>query len=358
VSAPPARPEGSKGREAFYGRAETQHLAPLWTRLKSLVPKEPTPVGVAHRWAYADVRPYVLEAAEHISAQEAERRVLILENPALAGSSQITQTLYAGLQLIMPGEVAPAHRHTQSALRFIVEGSGAFTAVDGEATLMNPGDFVITPSWTWHHHGHEATGPTAASAAPGPVVWLDGLDIPITHFFGSTFREDHEHTEAALTRPTGDALARYGSGLLPVGYRNASLNSPVFNYPYARTREALHALTRAGAPDAHQGHLMRYVNPADGGWAMPTMATMIRLLPRGFATRPYRSSDSAVFVVVEGEGELRVGDRQRFALTPHDVVVVPGWMAHTLHASEDLVLFSYSDRVAQEKLGFWRDERQ
>jgi gentisate 1,2-dioxygenase len=334
-------------REAYYDRADTQHLAPLWTRLKSLVPKEPTPVGVAHRWAYADVRPYVLESAEHISAKEAERRVLILENPGLKGSSQITQSLYAGLQLIMPGEVAPAHRHTQSALRFIVEGSGAYTAVDGEKTLMEPGDFVITPSWTWHHHGHEASG---------PMVWLDGLDIPITHFFGSTFREDHEDDEAAVTRPTGDALARYGSGLLPVGWKAGSLNSPVFNYPYARTREALHALTKAGAPDAHLGHLMRYVNPADGGWAMPTIAPMIRLLPRGFATRPYRSSDSTVFVAVEGRGELRVGDAV-FPLLPHDVVVLPGWMNSTLQASDDLVLFSYSDRVAQDKLGLWREQR-
>ena len=90
---------------------------------------------------------------------------------------------------------------------------------------------------------------------------------------------------------------------------------------------------------------------------MPTIATMIRLLPRSWSTQPYRSSDSAVFICVEGTGELHVGS-ERFALTPHDIVVVPGWMAYTLHASEDLVLFSYSDRVAQEKLGFWREQRQ
>jgi gentisate 1,2-dioxygenase len=334
-------------REAFYGRADTQGLAPLWTRLKSLVPAEPTPIGVAHRWRYDEVRPYVLESAEHISAQEAERRVLILENPGLRGSSQITNSLYAGLQLIMPGEVAPAHRHTQSALRFVIEGSGAYTAVDGEKTLMQPGDFVITPSWTFHHHGNESGS---------PMVWLDGLDIPIVALFNSTFREDHAQDEAEVTRPIGDALARYGSGLLPVGHRAASLNSPVFNYPYTHTREALHALTRAGAPDTHHGHLMRYVNPLDGGWAMPTIATMIRLLPAGFATKPYRSSDSAVFVAVEGCGEIRVGER-RLVIAPHDIVVVPGWMPYTLHARDDLVLFSYSDRVAQEKLGFFREQR-
>jgi gentisate 1,2-dioxygenase len=334
-------------REAFYGRADTQNLAPLWTRLRALVPEAPTPVGVAHRWAYADVRPYVLESAAHISAKEAERRVLILENPGLKGSSQITNSLYAGLQLIMPGEVAPAHRHTQGALRFIVEGSGAFTTVDGEKTTMNPGDFVITPSWTWHHHGHEATG---------PMVWLDGLDIPLVAFFNSTFREDHHLAEAEITRPEGDALFRYGSGLLPVGYRNATSNSPVFNYPYGRTREALYALTKAGPADTHSGYLMRYVNPTDGGWAMPTMATMIRLLPKGFATAAYRSTDSTIFIVVEGRGEIEVAG-QKMPLTPHDVVVVPGWMPYCFKASEDLVLFSYSDRVAQEKLGFFREQR-
>ena len=338
-------------REAFYGRADTQHLAPLWTRLRSLVPAEPAPVGVPHRWGYAEVRPYVMESAAHISAKEAERRVLILENPGLKGTSQISNSLYAGLQLIMPGEVAPAHRHTQSALRFIVEGRGAYTAVDGEKTTMNPGDFVITPSWTFHHHGHDAE-----LGKGGPMVWLDGLDIPLVAFFNSTFREDHEHDQAEITRPEGDALARYGSGLLPVGYRSVSLNSPVFNYPYARTREALHALTRAGVPDAHLGYLMRYVNPLDGGWAMPTMATMIRLLPKGFATLPYRSSDSTVFIVAEGCGEMRVGN-QRFTLTPHDIAVVPGWLAYTLHAGDDCVVFSYSDRAAQEKLGLFREQR-
>ena len=337
-------------REDFYARADTQHLAPLWTRLKALVPQAPTPVGVAHRWRYDELRPYVMESGRQISAAEAERRVLILENPALRGSSQITGTLYAGLQLILPGEVAPAHRHTQSALRFIVEGQGAYTAVDGEKTIMHPGDFVITPSWTWHHHGHEGEG---------PMVWLDGLDIPLLAFFGATFRQDHGEAEAEVVRPTGDALARYGSGLLPVGHRRVTLNSPVFNYPWARTREALHTLARAGDPDPHTGHLMRYVNPVDGGWAMPTIATMVRLLPAGFATRPYRSTDSMVFVGVEGRGTLHVGESM-FEIGPRDIAVVPGWMVYTLHAADGgdgWALFSYSDRVVHEKLGFWRDER-
>jgi gentisate 1,2-dioxygenase len=311
-------------REDFYQRIGPSHLAPLWTRLKSLVPAAPTPIGVAHQWRYADVRPFVLESAEHISAAEAERRVLILENPALTGTSQITSTLYAGLQLIMPGEVAPVHRHTQSALRFIVEGSGAHTTVDGDKIVMEPGDFVITPAWRWHEHGH---------AASGPMVWLDGLDIPMAAHFNSTFRED----DAAWQAPA-------------VPYEG------LLHFPYVRAREALQRLASDGAPDIHLGHVMRYANPRDGGWAMPTMATMIRLLPGGLATRPYRSSDSMIFAAVEGRGRIQVGDAA-FDMAPHDIVVVPGWMTYSLEAAGDWVLFSFSDRVAQEKLGFFREQR-
>lgn len=335
-------------REAFYERIADFHLAPLWTRLRSLVPAEPAPCGVPCCWHYDTLRPYLIESAALITAAEAERRVLILENPAFPDGSRISPTLYAGLQLIMPGEIAPAHRHTQSALRFVLEGHGAYTAVDGEKTLMEPGDFVITPSWTFHHHGNES---------PGPMVWLDGLDIPLVGAFNATFREDHDRAEAAVSRPDGDSLARYGMGLLPVGYRRQSLNSPIFNYPYARTREALGVLARNGDPDPHVGHLMRYVNPVDGGWAMPTMATMIRLLPDGFATRPCRSSEHMVFVGVEGVVTLQAGEHT-FTLGPRDVAAVPGWTRHTLAARGEAVVFAFSDRVAQEKLGLFRESRE
>ena len=312
------------GREDFYQRIDPSHMAPLWTRLKALVPREPTPVGVPHQWKYAEVRPFVLESAEHISAQEAERRVLILENPALRGTSQITSTLYAGLQLIMPGEMAPAHRHTQSALRFIIEGSGAYTTIDDQKVMMEPGDFVVTPAWRWHEHGHDGAG---------PMVWLDGLDIPLIAHFNSTFQEDHHDRQPPTSRFDG-----------------------LLHFPYARARQGLRAMASGGAPDAHLGHLMRYTSPVDGGWAMPTMASMIRLLPKGCATRPYRSSDSMIFMCVEGHGRVEVGDL-RFEMAPHDVMVVPGWMTHSLAASEDWVLFSFSDRAAQEKLGFFREQR-
>ena len=152
-------------REAFYSRIDPQHLTPLWSVMSGLITPEPKSACQAHLWRYDDVRPALMEAGELITAKEAERRVLILENPGLRGQSKITTSLYAGLQLVKPGEVAPAHRHTQTALRFVLEGNGAHTAVDGERSFMQPGDFVITPNWAWHDHGNES------DRADGVVGW-------------------------------------------------------------------------------------------------------------------------------------------------------------------------------------------
>jgi salicylate hydroxylase len=312
-------------RERFYQRIDPHCLAPLWTRLKALVPREPAPTGVAHRWRYRDVRPHVLEAAEHITAAEAERRVLILENPGLRGSSQITGNLYAGLQLIMQRETAPAHRHTQSALRFILEGDGAYTTVDDTKVVMRPGDLVITPAWRWHQHGNDTAS---------PMIWLDGLDIPLATYLGATFREDAD--ERAATG--GDPAAL-----------------PPIHFPYDRSRAALEAMRRGGPPDRHLGYLLPYLDPA-GGWAMPTIATMLRLLPAGFRSAPYRSSDSMVFVAVEGHGAIDVAGA-RLDVSPRDIVVVPGWLTYTISADDDLVVFSYSERAAQDRLGLFRDQR-
>ena len=288
-----------------------------------------------------------MDSGDLITAKEAVRRVLILENPALQGQSKITNTLYAGLQLILPGEVAPAHRHTQTALRFIVEGTGAYTAVEGEKTIMRPGDFVTTPSWTWHDHGNESDQ---------PMVWLDGLDIPIVQFFNSSFAEDLDADSQALSRPTGDNLARYGTGLLPVGYESTTPASPVFNYPYERTREALEKMREAQDWDSCHGLKMCYVNPTTGDYALPTMATYMQLLPNGMTTAPYRSTDGMVYSVVEGTGRT-IASGEKMPWGPRDTFVIPSWCSHHHEADGDAVLFSFSDRPIQEKIGLWREDR-
>lgn len=340
----------------YYQEIAGLRLAPLWESLHTLVPKEPAPAVQPHFWHYDTLRPHLMRAGSLITAAEAVRRVLVLENPALTGQAGITQSLYAGLQLIMPGEIAPSHRHTQSALRFIVEGSTAWTAVNGERTQMHPGDFIITPSWTFHDHGNrlEAEGGV-------PVVWLDGLDIPMLRFFDAGFAENYPEAEQPLTRAEGDSFARYGANMLPLEYDAPYRStSPIFNYPYARTREALETLRRNGPVDDWHGVKMRYVNPATGGWAMPTIGTFMQLLPAGFKGKPYRNTDGTVVSVVEGCGTAIVtrGDQTwRFPFGPRDHFVLPSWHTVRFEAEDDVVLFSFSDRPVQQALGIHREQR-
>jgi len=227
-----------------------------------------------------------------------------------------------------------------------VEGTGAYTAVDGERTTMHPGDFIITPSWTFHDHGN-----------PGdmPVVWLDGLDIPMVRFLDAGFREHHQKRSQPISRPEGDALARYGASMLRLEYVPESRTTPVFSYPYQRTREALAELRDNGALDPRHGVKLQYINPATGGYPMPTIAAFMQLLPGGFRGRAYRSTDGTVYHAVEGSGRSRVGD-QVFEWGPKDVFVVPSWCRVQHEVDEEAVLFSFSDRPVQKVLGLWREE--
>ena len=342
-----AKPRRAAARDAYYGRLATMHLAPLWEVLRDLISPAPKSACVPAIWHYDEIRSAILEAGELITAKEAERRVLILENPGMPGQSRITTSLYAGLQLILPHEIAPAHRHTQSALRFIVEGDGAYTAVDGEKTIMHEGDFVITPSWTWHDHGNESDR---------PMIWLDGLDIPLVKFLDASFAEGYGEDVFPVSRPVGDSLARYGSGLLPVDHEIKALTSPVSNYPYARSREALEQMRRAEEWDPCLGLKLKFVNPATGDYAMPTIAAFMQLLPEGFETESYRSTDATIFSVVEGRGRTVVGDTV-LEWGKRDTFVIPSWHPHRHAAIDDAILFSFSDRPVQTKLGLWREER-
>ncbi|HTS53368.1 MAG TPA: gentisate 1,2-dioxygenase [Burkholderiales bacterium] len=333
-------------REGYYRRIAQANLTPLWEVMSALVPEQPRSPCAPAIWRYQQVRPWLMESGRLISAKEAVRRVLILENPSLPGASAITQSLYAGLQLILPGEVAPSHRHTQSALRLIVEGSGAFTAVEGERITMHPGDFIITPAWTWHDHGN-----------PGgePVVWLDGLDIPLVRLLDCGFTENYPQDSQPVARPEGDALVRYGGNLLPIDYQPRGLASPVFAYPYARTRETLEQLRSNGEPHSAHGYKMQFINPATGGYPMPTIGAFVQLLPDGFHGDAYRCTDGTVFHCIEGAGTLIV-DGERIPFAARDTFVVPAWRTHRLESGGDAVLFSFSDRPVQRAMGLWREQ--
>jgi len=336
-------------RQAYYQRISRYDMAPLWEKLRQLVSNEPKTQCAPAIWRFRDVKAMVMESAELISAKEAERRVLVLENPALRGQSRITQTLYAGLQLIMPGEIATAHRHTASAIRFVVDGNGAYTSVEGERTHMSPGDFVLTANWMVHDHGN---------TSDRPMIWLDVLDLPTVNFFESMFAEHLEDETQKVGRQDGDSAAFFASGVLPDGAQVSALKSakvsPVVNYTYVRTRPILERLCKAGEVDRRHGARVRYVNPATGGWAMPTMGAQLALLPAGFAGDRYRATDGTIFVCVEGEGATRIGEEE-FAWSPGDVFVAPSWRHYSHKAGPQSVLFSISDRPAQEALGIWRE---
>jgi gentisate 1,2-dioxygenase len=340
------KPERAEEWKEFYQRLESKGTAPLWEVLARLVRVDPQTACVPALWRYDEIRPLLMEAGRLITAKEAERRVLMLLNPGLQGTPQITQSLYAGLQLILPGEIAPTHRHVASALRFVIEGQGAYTAVDGERTTMHPGDFILTPSWSYHDHGNPGTL---------PVVWLDGLDIPIVNMFDTSFAEHHPAESQPVTKREGDALVRYGTNLLPLEHKTSSGSVPMFTYPYERSRETLDRLNRQGAFDPCHGIKMQYVNPTTGGYPLPTIGAFIQLLPAGFHGRSYRSTDATIYCVVEGRGRSQIG-ASSFVWGPRDIFVVPSWQAVSHESQNEAVLFSFSDRPAQKALGLWREE--
>jgi gentisate 1,2-dioxygenase len=341
-----AKPEASAEWQEFYQRLNGKNTAALWEVLADIVTPEPRPVCVPAIWRYEEVRPLLMEAGKRITAREAERRVLILENPGTRGGSRITQSVYAGLQLVLPGEVAPTHRHVASALRFVIESEAGYTAVDGERTTMRPGDFILTPSWTYHDHGN-----------PGekPVIWLDGLDIPLVNHFDTSFAEHYPEETQPVARQEGDSLVRFGASLQPLEYQSPRMSSPLFTYPYSRSRETLDSLSRNGPLHACHGVKVQFTNPATGGYPLPTIGAFLQWLPAGFRGAAYRATDATVYCVVEGQGRTQVG-KESFPWKEHDVFVVPSWYPVSHEAAGESVLFSFSDRPAQKALGLWREQ--
>lgn len=337
--------------ETFLAGLAQFDVGPLWKVLgKQLTPTPETPVK-PHLWRWQDIRPQLLRAGELVTAGEAERRVLMLLNPGLEGRVATTHTLYAGIQLILPGEVARSHRHTPNALRFIMEGQGAYTVVDGEKLPMLPGDFVLTPNWTWHEHGSEGNE---------PVVWLDGLDLPLTGRMAGTFFEPSPTESQELTKPTDSSTVGYKrGGLLPCFQQNAQRqengDSPLLKYAWSEARPALMDLGQ-NAESPFDGTMLEYVNPVTGGPSLTTMASFLQRLRPSQRTQAHRHSTSSVYLAVEGHGQTVINDKI-FDWKPGDVFAVPTWAAHeheNSSASKDAILFSFSDAPVMKALGWYR----
>lgn len=333
-------------------------LKPLWLVLSDAFTAEPQTQIVPHIWRWSDVRPRILEAGRRISAEEAERRVLMYLNPGLNGAPGATQTLFSGIQLIMPGEIAPTHRHVPSALRVVVEGNGAYTTVSGEKTLMRPGDFVTTPNWAWHDHGNETNE---------PMLWLDGLDMPFVLALNTMFYEDliqpQGHGDGyaiqPVTRELDDSTRRYNRGFRPHDDRFAGNFSPILNYRYDDVRETLELMARAGdATSEEEGVMLDYVNPLTGGPTLPTIDAHAQLLRPGEHTRAVRDTASRIYHVLDGRGFSTIGGK-RLEWQKGDTFCAPtwAWREHAVASGDGpAYLFSFDDAPIQKPFSLYRSQ--
>ena len=339
-------------RAAFYDELPSLGMGALWNVLANALTVEPRTKSLPYIWKWSDVRPRVLRSGELVTAEEAERRVLMLLNPAVPAEKMVAVgTLYAGVQLILPGEIARTHHHTPSATRFIIEGELAYSTVSGERTLMRKGDYVTTPNWTWHDHGNESDQ---------PMLWLDGLDIPLVTELDAIFFEEWNWEHGAqiqpVSKPSEDAAHRWGSNLRPTYQKPEGAYSPVLNYRWETCRAALRAL-RDDAGTPYDGVMLEYINPHTGGPSLPTMAAHLQLLRKDEHTLAHRHTSSTVYHVAEGGGYSIIAG-ERFDWVEGDTFVVPSWAWHE-HVNgsdrEDAVLFSFTDRPVIEAFGFYRE---
>ncbi len=323
-----------------------KNLVPLWPSLRNLLPHgTPSRKTVPTAWNYDDIRPHLLKAGELTPIEKAERRVLVLANPGFGPDSlQATASIYLGLQLILPGEVAPNHRHTPSAIRFVVEGNGGFTIVEGEKCPMERGDLILTPPGLWHEHGHEGKG---------PVVWLDALDLPLIHGLELSYAIEGK-SQSIRNEPDASRSRHIRSGLVPYETLDRQrADYPLLRYPWREVRSALESLSHVTAPG--KAAQLAYVNPETGQECLPTLGfSALMLRPSETATLPRRSA-SAVIHVVEGSATTKVDDvsmaiseADTFAIPPHARVNIENSSAQT-----PLYLFMTDDAPLQRKMGVY-----
>jgi gentisate 1,2-dioxygenase len=335
----------------YYKHLKAQHTGALWTVANKIEPWEPASTSVPVIWRYQDLRDSVLKAVELVSPEKAGRRVVYLENPGRADVVAAVGWLYSGLQVMAPGECASSHRHSASALRFIMEGEGAFTNVDGHMVTLGRNDFVLTPNGTWHEHGVAEGGSVC--------IWQDGLDIPLMNALDANFYEVHPELQQAIAYPVNDTTATWaGAGLSPAGAQWSKRYSPLLKYEWAPTYEALvrYAATTDGSP--FDGVHMDYVNPVTGGAVMSTIGASMQLLRPGERTKAHREVGNFVYQCAKGSG-WSVINGKRFDWKERDIFVVPSWMFHE-HANasdrDDACLFSFHDLPVMRALGLYRQE--
>jgi gentisate 1,2-dioxygenase len=333
---------------AYSDSLDALALAPLWTALHALLPNERATRAIPHVWPWGEVRPRLLDAARLVPMEQAERRVLVLRNPGLGGAYAITSTLFAGFQIILPGETAPSHHHTPAALRLVVEGQGAYTTVEGVKCPMEVGDLIITPPMRWHDHGHQGAE---------PVIWLDGLDIPLVRSLDAAWASKMRPAHPPVISADSSADEFTAAGVVPRASRYPQTGYPQIRWPWRTVRAALERLAVTAAPEAPV--TLRYVDPTTGGAPLPTMGAEAHWLRPGEHTRGERRTTSRIFHVIEGRGQSRVGERL-LAWERGDTFVAPPWhwLEHEHRGDGPACLFQFDDEPVLRALGLWQDDRR
>jgi gentisate 1,2-dioxygenase len=347
MAKPEIKSEADAFRAAFHERMHANNMYGLW-ELASQMTAHPEPKMIPYMWPWSVIESIIAESAQAVPVGD-ERRALQLFNPGLGGRWATTNNLIAAVQILLPGEVARAHRHTPTAIRFIIEGTGAYTAVDGERVYMAPGDLILTPSWSWHDHGNETKE---------RVVWMDGLDIPLIASLEAMFFQFYSAQQVPATRPANASKQLHGHAhISPTWVKEKSMASPLLLYSWEQTWQALAALRdHEGSP--FDGVLLEYRHPQTGGPVLPTMTCMVQLLRPGERTKAHRHTGSAVYYVVNGAGATII-DGQQFKWSKGDIVALPPWALHE-HANTsgtaDAVLFSIQDLPVLSALGLYYEE--
>jgi gentisate 1,2-dioxygenase len=347
MAKPEIKSEADAFRQAFHERMHANHMYGLWELASQMTP-HPQPKMIPHMWRWSTTESIIEESARAVPVGD-ERRALQLFNPGLGGRWATTNNLIAAVQILLPGEVARAHRHTPTAIRFIIEGTGAYTAVDGERVYMGPGDLILTPSWAWHDHGNETKE---------RVVWMDGLDIPLIASVEAMFFQFYTAEQVAATRPPNASKQLFGHAhISPTWVKEKPKSSPLLLYSWDQTWQALNELRdHEGSP--FDGIALEYRHSQTGGPVMPTMACCAQLLRPGEHTKAHRHTGSAVYHVVNGEG-FTIINGQRFTWHKGDIVALPPWALHehaNSSASADAVLFSIQDLPVLSALGLYYEE--
>ncbi|MDW8341038.1 MAG: cupin domain-containing protein [Geminicoccaceae bacterium] len=338
--------------QRLYADFASEHLVPLWTQLDELMPASPAPAARPWVWRWSRLLPLAERAGALVPVgRGGERRAIALANPGLGGRPYATPTLWAAIQYLGPNETAPEHRHSQNAFRFVVEGEGVWTVVNGDPVRMSRGDLLLTPGWTFH--GHHNVGDR-------PMAWIDGLDIPLAHYLDVGFFEFGADRLTNRATPDLSASERLWChpGLRPLSGLQDTASSPIAAYRWPYTDRALHEQLRleeeGHAATVEPGHAaVRYVNPTTGGDVMPTIRAEFHRLRAGTETALRREVGSSVFQVFDGRGSVVLGGTEH-ELERGDLFVVPSWVPYALRAEQQLDLFRFSDAPVVERLHFAR----